>query len=67
MEKEKINRINELARKKKTDGLTEEEKREQELRRGEYIAGFRSNLQALLDNVTVRNPDGTTRRLQKKI
>ena len=67
MEKEKINRINELARKKKTDGLTEEEKREQELLRGEYIAGFRSNLQVLLDNVTVRNPDGTTRRLQKKI
>lgn len=67
MEKEKIERINELARKRKTAGLTEEEKREQEILRKEYIAGFRSGLQDLLDNVTIQNPDGSRRRLQRKI
>ncbi len=67
MEKEKIERINALARKRKTAGLTEEEKREQEILRKEYIAGFRSGLQELLDNVTIQNPDGSRRRLQRKI
>ena len=67
MEKEKIERINELARKRKTAGLTEEEKREQEILRKEYIAGFRSGLQELLDNVTIQNPDGSRSRLQRKI
>ena len=67
MEKEKIERINELARKRKTVGLTDEEKKEQDDLRKEYIAGFRSNLQELLDSVTVQEPDGTRHKLQKKI
>ncbi len=41
MEKHKIDRINELARKKKSDGLTDEEAAEHAALRQEYIAGFR--------------------------
>ncbi|MBP3721506.1 MAG: DUF896 domain-containing protein [Clostridia bacterium] len=66
MEKEKIARINELARKRKTGGLTPEEQAEQDALRKEYIAGFRNNLQELLDSVVVQNPDGTQHRLHKK-
>ena len=66
MEKEKIERINELARKRKTEGLTPEEQAEQDALRKEYITGFRSNLQELLDSVVVQNPDGSRHKLQKK-
>ena len=66
MEKEKIDRINELARKRKTVGLTPEEQAEQDALRKEYIAGFRNNLQELLDSVVVQEPDGTRRKLQRK-
>ena len=67
MEKEKIERINELARKRKTVGLTPEETAEQEALRKEYITGFRNTLQEILDSVVIQNPDGTQHRLQKKI
>ena len=66
MEQEKIDRINVLARKSKAEGLTEAEKREQELLRQEYIATIRRNLQAQLDNIDVVNPDGTTENLGEK-
>ena len=66
MEKEKIARINELARKRKTEGLTPEETAEQEALRKEYITGFRNNLQELLDSVVVQNPDGSRHKLEKK-
>lgn len=66
MEKEKIARINELARKRKAGGLNPEEQAEQDALRKEYIAGFRNNLQELLDSVVVQNPDGTQHRLHKK-
>jgi len=66
MEKEKIDRINALARKRKAEGLTPEEQAEQEALRKEYISGFRNNLQELLDSVVVQNPDGSRHRLEKK-
>ena len=66
MEKEKIERINELARKRKSEGLTPEETAEQEALRREYISGFRENLRELLDSVVVQNPDGSRHKLQKK-
>ncbi len=66
MEKEKIERINQLARKRKAEGLTEAERAEQEALRKEYIAGFRSNLQELLDSVVIQNPDGRRQKLRKK-
>jgi len=67
MEKEKIERINELARKRKNGGLTEEEQAEQDALRKEYIAAFRNDLQNLLDHTMIQEPDGTRHKLQKKI
>ncbi len=52
MKQEKIDRINFLAKKSKTaEGLTPEEKKEQETLRKEYIESFRSSLKAQLDNI----------------
>lgn len=59
MNSEKINRINELARKAKSEGLTEEEKLEQQKLRQEYIANIRMNLRAQLDNIDVQEADGS--------
>ncbi len=66
MEKWKIDRINELARKKKTVGLTEAEVAEQAVLRREYIDGFRENLKDILDNSVIQRPDGTKTPLKKK-
>lgn len=67
MEQEKINRINELARKQKTpEGLTDEEKKEQAILREEYIAGFRANLRGILDNTYVQYEDGTKKKVVPK-
>ena len=44
MEQKKIDRINELAKKMKTVGLTEEEKAEQAVLRREYIDSFKRSL-----------------------
>ena len=66
MEKEKIDRINFLAKKSKAEGLTEEEKAEQKALREEYIAGFRANLRGILDNTYIQNPDGTKTKVESK-
>ena len=49
--KEKIDRINELAKKHKEEGLTEEEQKEREVLRKEYIAKFRENFRGHLDRI----------------
>ncbi|MBR1866306.1 MAG: DUF896 domain-containing protein [Lachnospiraceae bacterium] len=59
MDERKIARINELYHKSKGDGLTEEEKAEQQALRQEYLAAIRNNMRATLDNVSIENPDGT--------
>ena len=63
MNQEKIDRINELARKSKAEGLTEEEKQEQTILRQEFIASVRMNLKAQLDNIDMVNPDGSIENL----
>lgn len=63
MTDEKIARINALAKKSKTEGLTEAEEQEQQALRAEYIADFRKNLKSQLDNTVVINPDGTSYKL----
>lgn len=66
MTDEKIARINALAKKAKTEGLTDAEKAEQKALREEYVAGFRKSLKAQLDNTVVLNPDGTSFKLHQK-
>ena len=58
MDKEKINRINELYHKSKETGLTPEEIEEQKQLRTEYRMAIINNLSANLDNVRIKNPDG---------
>ena len=65
MEKEKVNRINELARKSKDVGLTEEEKKEQAELRQEYINEIRMSFGAMLDNTVIQYPDGSRKSLKK--
>lgn len=66
MEREKIERINELSRLSRERTLTEEEQAEREALRKEYLDGFRENMKAILDNVKIQRPDGTIEPLQKK-
>ena len=66
MEKEQILRINELARKKKTVGLTEAEAIEQQELRAQYLREFRANMDATLQAVRVEQADGTYKPLEKK-
>ncbi len=66
MNEEKIARINELSRKSKAEGLTEEEKLEQTILRQEFITSFRNNLKAQLDNIDVVNSDGSIENLGDK-
>lgn len=66
MEQEKIDRINELYRKKKEGTLTEEEKAEQAELRAEYIAQVRGNLLSTLEHTSVQEPDGSIHKLQKR-
>lgn len=66
MNQEKIDRINELYRKSKAEGLTEAEKKEQDILRKEYVANVRNNLRAQLNNIDMQNPDGTIENLGEK-
>lgn len=66
MNQEKINRINELYRKSKAEGLTEEEKKEQDMLRKEFVANVRGNLRAQLNSIDMVNEDGTITNLGEK-
>ena len=63
---DRLKRINELAAKAKTQGLTPEEMEERDRLRKEYMAAFRANLELQLENTYVQEPDGTQHKLQKK-
>ena len=65
MEKEKLNRINELAKKSKETELTADEKAEQAALRREYINEIRLSFGAMLDNTVIQYPDGTRKSLKK--
>ena len=66
MDRQKINRINELYRKSKAEGLTEEEKKEQKVLRREYIEAVKGNLLAQLNNIDIEEKDGTVVNLGEK-
>ena len=66
MEQSKIDRINELARKAKAEGLTADEEAERAQLRAEYIAAYRASLRSQLDQLYIATPDGKTEKLSKK-
>ena len=67
MTDEKIERINELARKSKTaEGLTEAEQTERAALRAEYIASFRASLRTQLEHTSIKTPDGKLHPLTRK-
>ena len=66
MEKEKIDRINELYRKSKAEGLTDAERKEQKILRQEYLELVRCNLRGQLNNIDIEEKDGTVVNLGEK-
>ena len=66
MDEKKIERINELYRKSKAEGLTDAEKKEQQLLRQEYIAAIRKNLRGQLNNISIQEKDGSITNLGEK-
>ena len=66
MTQEKIQRINELYRKSQAEGLSEAEKKEQDLLRTEYIANVKKNLRNQLNNIDMVNDDGSVENLGEK-
>lgn len=66
MTQEKIQRINELYRKSQAEGLSEAEKKEQDLLRKEYIANVKKNLRNQLNNIDMVNDDGSVGNLGEK-
>jgi len=63
MEQKLIDRINELAKKAKAEGLTDEEKQEQTKLRNEYRAAFRRNLESQLEHTYIVDENGNKRKL----
>ena len=66
MDSTKIDRINALANKQKSVGLTEEEKIEQAALRKEYIESIRESLRANLNNISIQEADGSITDLGEK-
>lgn len=63
---EVIARINELAKKAKTEGLTPEETVERDKLRRIYIDSVKASLTGQLDNTYIVYPDGTKKKVEKK-
>lgn len=66
MIEKRIERLNELARKYRTVGLTEEELEERAVLRQEYLEAFRKNLEAQLENTYILDESGNRQKLKKK-
>lgn len=66
MDEKSIARINELYHKSKAEGLTEEELKEQQILRREYIDSFKRNLRSQLDNISIKEADGSITNLGEK-
>ena len=66
MAQTRMERINELARKKKTEGLTPEETAEQQKLYKEYLRDFRASFTGILNNTVIQRPDGSKEPLKKK-
>ena len=67
MKQEKIDRINTLYHKSQAVGLTEEEKKEQQELRQEYLAAIRQSLRGNLNQISIKEKDGTITNLGEKL
>ena len=65
MTKQELDRINELAHKKKAAGLTAEELAEQKILREKFLAEFRENFKRQLENIEIVEPDDPRLKAQK--
>lgn len=63
---ETIDRINELYHKSQNEGLTEEEKAEQKELRQQYVLSIRRSLRGQLDNIDIKEADGSITNLGEK-
>ena len=66
MDQSKIDRINELYHKSQAVGLTDEEKAEQTALRKEYIEAIRGSMRANLNNISIKEKDGSITDLGQK-
>lgn len=66
MDKEKIARINYLAKKSQESGLTDSEKIEQTMLRNEYRAAVAGSLKSQLERVELREPDGSITKIKPR-
>lgn len=66
MEQKKIDRINELARKAKAVGLTEDEIKERDILRREYIDSFKRSLIGQLENTYIVDEKGNKTKVERK-
>ncbi|MCI8782273.1 MAG: DUF896 domain-containing protein [Dorea sp.] len=66
MDEQKIARINELYHKSKSEGLTDEERKEQQVLRREYVDSFKRNLRGQLDQISIQEVDGSITNLGEK-
>lgn len=66
MDNQKIARINELYHKSKAEGLTDVERKEQQVLRREYIDSFKRNLRGQLDQISIQEADGSITNLGEK-
>lgn len=64
--KELLDRINELARKSREEGLSDCETEEQKILRQEYLKAFKARVKNVLDNTVIEEPDGTRHHLETK-
>lgn len=63
---EMLDRLNELAWKNRTEGLTEEEQAERAVLRERYVASVRGSLEAHLERIVIEDEDGNRTKLKKK-
>jgi len=62
----RLKRINELAEKAKTTGLTPQEIEERTILRKEYLAVFRSNMTTQMDQIYIMDSDGNKQKMERK-
>lgn len=58
LEKGKLDRINELVRKERSEGLSPEEKTEQETLRADYVKAFRSSMKNQIEGMKIVDEEG---------